>query len=121
VATDDYGRLEDALAAGAEPAMLCATCPWDRYCVTPPTMTKADVDEALRKATAEDDLRAQQARSQGKEPPLPMGGLLTAITTGSRHRTASICPVFALRLRSGRGRDIVDGAKVLMQGWDDRL
>jgi hypothetical protein len=114
-----YERVEEALAAGAEPAMLCTTCPWDRYCVTPPSMSKADVDRKMAEASAKDEAQLVAARSTGKDPGPPIQTLMTAMVMGGRHQQASICPVYALRLRSSRGRDLVDAVKASMQSWDD--
>lgn len=116
----DYSKVEQSLTEGADPAMLCTTCPWDRYCVTPPPMTKADVDKAMGDAKAKDDEQLAEARAAGKEPGMPVGMLVTAMVMGGRHQQAAICPVYALRLRSSRGRDLVDQVKAAMQEWDDQ-
>ena len=39
--------IREALKTGADPHMICATCPWDRTCIRPPAMTTGDVEEAL--------------------------------------------------------------------------
>jgi hypothetical protein len=117
--TADYKRVADALATGADPAMLCTTCPWDRFCVVPPTMTAAEVADAIKKAEADDAAKAEKARAEGKPDSMPIGALLTAVTVGGRDQQATVCPVFAARLRSSNGRNIVDGLKVQMKGWDD--
>ena len=118
----DYQAVQKSLADGSPPEMLCATCPWDRSCLSPPTMTKAEVDAVIEKAQADDVLRSANARLQGK----PMTGLeasaavlVTAMAYGGKDLSAAICPVLALRLRSSGGREIADGLKVSMQGWDD--
>jgi hypothetical protein len=111
----DYKPVQDALASGAEPAMLCATCPWDRSCVTPPVMTRADIDSQIAEAAAADK-RAMAEQGAGK---MPVGSLLTALMFGGRDTAAQVCPVFALRLKSGAGRGIADSVRSLMQGWDD--
>jgi hypothetical protein len=108
VAVTMYDRVEEALAAGAEPRLLCATCPWDRYCVTPPTITKADVDRKLEEARVQDEADRRRRAAAGERPDLPVGSLLTALTFDGRHQQATICPVYALRLRSSRGRELVD-------------
>lgn len=118
----DYQAVQKALAEGREPSMLCTTCPWDRSCLNPPTMTKAEVDAVIEKAQQDDVLRSANARLKGK----PMAGLeasagllVTAVAYGGRDLSAHICPVLALRLRSSSGREIADGLKSSMQGWDD--
>ena len=115
----DYSRVAEALSAGADPAMLCTTCPWDRYCITPPEMTKAEIDKALEDAKVKDEESRAKAVAQGKEPGMPMGMLLTAVTMGGRDTQASCCPVFVLRLKTSQGRSVVDTLKAGMQSWDD--
>jgi hypothetical protein len=118
----DYEAVQKALADGAAPSMLCTTCPWDRSCLTPPTMTRAEIDTLLEKAQAEDAERAADARRRGKTMKAleaSSGLLMTAVAYGGKDTSASICPVLALRLRSSGGREIADGLKVTMQGWDD--
>jgi hypothetical protein len=116
----DYGPVQKALAEGADPAMLCATCPWDRTCLTPPTMTKAEVDAKIAEATDQEDKRLAEARASGKDGGFPVGAIMTALIFGGKEQSASICPVFALRLRSSGGRRIADDLKASMQGWDDQ-
>jgi hypothetical protein len=116
---NDYRAVDDALNSGADPAMLCATCPWDRYCVTPPTMTRAEVEKQIAEAKREDEEEAAASRAAGRDAGMPVGMLLSALALGGRDKTALICPVFALRLRSSGGRQIVDRLKERMQSWDD--
>lgn len=116
----DYSAVQKALTDGAEPAMLCATCPWDRTCVSPPVMTSAEIDAEIAKASAEDQRRSDAAVAAGKAAPLPTATLMMAAVYGGKDTSAQICPVFALRLRSGSGRDITDGIRATMQGWDDQ-
>jgi hypothetical protein len=111
----DYKPVQDALAAGTPPAMLCMTCPWDRNCVTPPTMTRADVDAQVAEAKAMDE---QQMAKPGADK-MPVGTLLTALMFGGRDTAAQVCPVFALRLKSSGGRKLADGIRGSMQDWDD--
>ena len=115
----DYSAVQQALEDGAQPSMLCATCPWDRTCVTPPAMTKAEIDAKVAEASRKDDERAAEARASGQQVPMPVGSLLTALTFGARDTMGQFCPVFSLRLRSSGGRGIADSVKSAMQGWDD--
>jgi hypothetical protein len=118
----DYQAVQKALAEGSAPSMLCTTCPWDRSCLNPPTMTKAEVDAEIAKAQAEDLVRSANARLKGKPMPgleASAGLLMTAMAIGGKDVSALICPVLALRLRSSGGREIADGLKATMQGWDD--
>lgn len=114
-----YKEVQEALAQGVEPTMLCATCPWDRYCITPPSMTKGEVDQRLDEAKAKDEADRKKAEAEGKSPNLPMGQFIMALAVSGKDLTASCCPVFVTWLRSSAGRGIVDGMKATMQGWDD--
>jgi hypothetical protein len=118
--TTDYQAVQKALAAGTDPAMLCATCPWDRNCFSPPTMTAADVEQQIREAKAKDERAAEMARLSGRDPAMPVGTLMTALIYGGKDTSAQVCPVFGLRLRSSGGRKIADTFKALMQEWDDQ-
>lgn len=118
--SSDYQAVQKALSGGTEPRMLCQTCPWDRNCVTPPTMTSADVEAQIEQAVAKDQAKAEQARMMGRQPEMPVGALLTTLFLGTRDTSAQVCPVFALRLRSSGGRKIADQFKALMQDWDDQ-
>ena len=112
-------KVEDALASGADPAMLCQTCPWDRYCIEPPDMSKADYEAQMEKAKADDEAEVERKKAAGQQASLPMGSLLTALTLGGRTTMGKMCPVFAARLRSSSGRGIADGLKQQMAAWDD--
>ena len=117
---NDFQPVQKALAGGADPAMLCATCPWDRNCVTPPSMTSADIDARIKEGSEMDEKRAAEARATGRDPGMPTGTLLSALMFAGRDTSASVCPVFALRLKSSGGRKIADTFKGLMQEWDDQ-
>ena len=116
----DYSTVRKALEEGADPGMLCTTCPWDRTCISPPSMTKAEIDAEMAKASAEDKERAVAARLKGAPEPMPTGSLMTALVYGDKDTSAQVCPVFALRLRSGGGRRIADSLRASMQEWDDQ-
>lgn len=115
----DYQAVQKALASGAEPSMLCATCPWDRNCVTPPEMTSADVEARMADAKEKDKQAAEQARLSGKDPGMPFTSLMTVLTFAGKDTSAQVCPVFALRLKSSGGRRIADIVRGAMQSWDD--
>jgi hypothetical protein len=118
----DYEPVQKALGEGLDPAMLCQTCPWDRPCITPPTMTSAEVKAHMDKAVREDMERAAVTGGGGRESGLSAiaGTLMTAVAFGGKDTAAQVCPVFALRLRSGAGRSIADSLRESMQGWDDQ-
>lgn len=112
----DYQRVQDALKGGAEPAMLCMTCPWDRYCIKPPTMTSDEVQAKLDEAKERDRAEAEVAQAEGKSGTMPMSTIMSLAVVGGKDRTAEICPVLAMRLRTAEGRGIVDALKSHMQG-----
>lgn len=113
---NDYRAVSDAMAAGASPSMLCATCPWDRYCITPPTMTKQDVDTRIEEAKAKDEAKDKASPNLSG---MPINMLMNLVAFASKDIEAMVCPVFAMRLRSSEGRDIVDGLKDTMKAWND--
>lgn len=115
----DYAAVKKALTDGAQPAMLCATCPWDRTCISPPTMTSAEIDAKMAEAAAQDDQKLATAKLVGEGDGFPVGTLVTALAYAGKDTSAQICPVYALRLRSSGGRQIADAMKATMQGWDD--
>jgi hypothetical protein len=104
----NYDAVERELAAGTQPEVLCATCPWDRLCVQPPAMTKADIQAKMAEAERRDK------QQLGKE--LPLGSLLTAMTFGGRDQAGRMCPVFVLTLRSPEGRKLADSVRQMMRG-----
>lgn len=110
----DYQAVTKALADGADPAMLCTTCPWDRNCVTPPSMTASEVEQQVREAAAKDEMTMRSDSSKA-----PMGSLLTALFLGGRDTAMQACPVLCLRLRSADGRKLADQVRSIMQGWED--
>ena len=118
--SSDYQAVQKALSGGADPSMLCATCPWDRNCFSPPTMTSADIEQCVTEAQREDEARAATARAEGRDAGMPAGTLVTALLFAGKDTSAQVCPVFALRLRSSGGRKIADMFKSLMQAWDDQ-
>jgi hypothetical protein len=110
----DYQAVAKALAEGAQPAMLCATCPWDRNCVNPPEMTSGEVEQQIREAVAKDEaaMRADPAK-------VPAGTLLTALFMAGKDTAIQACPVLGVRLRSADGRGIADLVRNAMQSWED--
>jgi|SRR5579859_1298553 len=113
----DYEAVKKALAAGADPAMLCTTCPWDRNCLTPPSMTAMDIDEQIQQAALKD-------RQPGGPPPpegegrFPVATMMAALVYAGKDTAIQGCPVAVVRLRSGDGRKIAEMVKALMQSWE---
>lgn len=117
----DYTQVKDALKVGANPREICMTCPWDRFCVTPPAMTAGEVDGKIEEAKLSAEADVKTARAEGRE--YGMGSLVaTMVTTmlyAGKDTQADMCPVFALRLRSSEGRVLVDVVRDRMKSWDD--
>ena len=111
----DYKRVSDALRDGAEPEMLCMTCPWDRFCITPPSMTSADVERATEEAKRRDDEKVERRRAEGKDPGMPVDSMLTIITMAGKDTSCSVCPVFALRLRTEDGQAMASTIRTHMR------
>lgn len=118
----NYKAVSEALAAGANPAHLCGTCPWDRHCVLPPSMTKAEVEAQIAKAKEQDKQAAEELTARGENPGIGavITTLITSVTIGGRDTLAQVCPVFALRLRSSGGQEIAQLIKGTMHDWDDQ-
>jgi hypothetical protein len=106
----DYTPVKKALEAGTPPELVCAACPWDRLCITPPTMTADEIERQINDAERKDAERA------GGENKMPVGMLLTALTLGGRDTAAQLCPVFALKLRGPEGRAVADTLRTSMRG-----
>lgn len=116
---NDYKQVTEALEGGADPSLICATCPWDRYCVSPPSMTSAQVKAEIDKASEKDREESERRKAEGKDVVMPLGSLMTAVMLGGKDTSATICPVFALRLRSSDGEHIAKSIKDEMRAWDD--
>jgi len=116
-----YIQVSDALSRGVEPALLCSACPWDRYCITPPEMTRAEVDAKIEGSNRQAEAQMDKARAEGKEGGMGaiIDALMTSVIYGGKDTQATACPVFVARMRSSNGRVIVDRIKELMQAWDD--
>ena len=112
----DYKAVSDALASGADPAMLCATCPWDRNCVNPPMMTASDIDRQIADAAAKDKEMAKADPSAGE---MPFGAILATVIYAGKDTALQACPVLGIRLRSADGRRIADMVRSAMQSWEE--
>jgi hypothetical protein len=82
-------------------------------------MTRAEVDAKIKEAQHEDNDRRVAAQASGGDLGFPVTTLLTALSVGGRDTAASVCPVFAMRLRLPEGRHIVDLVKTHMQSPRD--
>lgn len=115
--SNDYSKVQDELDRGTAPEVLCRQCPWDRYCVVPPTMTRDEVNTEMAEAKRKDRLRADQQEAAGKPVGIPVETVVAALSLSRLASTLPCCPVFILRLRSNRGKKIAELAKEQMQHW----
>lgn len=81
----------------------CATCPWNRNCIEPPTMTADDVKGVIEKQ--------EEGNSSEKRM---VGGILATMVFGGKDTECRACPIFIERLRqgpelSGRVKEIMKG------------
>jgi hypothetical protein len=107
-----HDQARKSLAEGVAPELVCATCPWDRLCVEPPTVSRAEIDRQLERSKAEDEARVRR-----NPEAIPLVTLTMAAILGGRDTSGRLCPVFALRLRGPEGRNLADVLRVQMQGW----
>jgi len=108
-----HEQAKKDLAQGIPAELICATCPWDRLCVEPPSMSSAEIERQLEEAKLID----QQNDPDGKR--MPVGTLMTTLAFVGRDSSGRLCPVFALRLRGSDGRQIADSLKSTMQTWEE--
>jgi hypothetical protein len=105
-----YEQVAAELAKGTDPAMLCATCPWDRNCVNPPEVSAAEIRQKI-------DESAESARARGSDPVVVT--VMATLVLAGRDTALQVCPVLAVRLRSADGRKAAEAVKNLMQNWDE--
>jgi hypothetical protein len=106
-----HEQAKRELQAGTPAELICATCPWDRLCVEPPTMSSQEIDRQIAAAQAKDE-----ANPDAK---MPMTMLMTAMVIGGRDSTGRLCPVFALRLRGPDGRVVAHSLRTAMRAWGE--
>ncbi len=105
-----YGPVLQEMAAGTPHDLICGTCPWDRLCIQPPQMTRAEVDNNI--ATAKE--HAARDGATGRDL---AAVTLTAIAMfGGRDVMGTMCPVFVARLQSPDGRQLSDHVRATMRG-----
>lgn len=105
----NYRQVTEALQAGADPHMLCETCPWDRNCINPPAMTAGQVKVELDKAKAE-AVKPEPGGDRPRDGGLMMG-LLSSLMISGKDTQAEVCPVLAVSLRTPDGRRINDALR----------
>lgn len=109
----DYKQVAEALKKGTDPDNLCMTCPWDRFCIMPPAMSSADIEDKIKEAQVKDNEKDPDHKG------LPFGMMLTALLVAGKDVTSEVCPVLSLRLRTQAGRVISDSLKGVMKGIHD--
>lgn len=108
-----HEQAKASLEAGEPAELICATCPWDRLCVEPPTISAQEISRKLDEAIAKDTNRDPGHTG------MPVTSLLTAITWAGKDTAGKLCPVFALRLSGPDGRAVADGLRSTMRAWSD--
>jgi len=74
-----------------EQQVTCSTCPWSKFCITPPVMSKAEVD-----AKIQGDLdKVKETKDEGAL----MQPMLSALMFSGKDTECQVCPVFAAKLR----------------------
>ena len=76
-----------------EQQIECTTCPWNKNCIEPPTMTEDEVKAKMEEAGPKQGMD----REEGEKS--MMSGMLTAMFFGGKDTEAKVCPVFANALR----------------------
>jgi len=107
----DYAAVKGQLQQGIDPTLLCAACPWDRLCVTPPAMT---TDEVSAKMSEVESPSPSASRSEGEQALAKL--LFTAVAYGGRDTQATLCPVLAAEMRSPQGRELNEVLRAKMGG-----
>ena len=108
----DYNAVTEAMKAGTPPELICAACPWDRLCITPPSMSRADIEKQINEAKQQDADKQAMSGERG----LPVGMLLTTLMFAGKDTAAQLCPVFSLKLKSPEGRQVADSIRNAMRG-----
>jgi hypothetical protein len=118
VAMANYTQVQEALTAGTSPADLCRTCPWDRLCITPPEMSRAEIERKMKES--EDLLKAPKPDgTKDNGVGQIVGSLMTSMLYNGKDTQAQVCPVLVVRMKSSEGRSVVDGVRAQMKAWDD--
>lgn len=99
------GKKMDSIASKVEAMVNCQTCPWDQFCIRPPSMTREEIDERM------------EEMGKGDEPDRAVfGTLLGAIVFGGKDAECSVCPVFAQRLKESP--TLATRIREMMQNWE---
>lgn len=77
-------------------ALDCATCPGNRNCISIPSMTKEEVEEATRIPKPD-----EEGGIEGTQTDHMVGALLAMLAFSGKDVECPCCPKFIERLRSG--------------------
>ena len=114
----DYSQVTKALEAGVSPSDICSTCPWDRFCIVPPEMTKDDIHQRIN--GPEDEIADGEADAN-KAVNQIMKTVFNTILFSGKDTQAQVCPVLVVRMKSSDGKRIADSMKDQMKSWDDKV
>lgn len=76
-----------------EQQVNCSTCPWNKLCIQPPSMTRAEIDNKVNSS-----LGKMNSDKEDKEGGA-IGAMMTAVMLGGRDRECFACEVFVDKLR----------------------
>lgn len=103
----NYTQVSEALDRGVQPEMICSTCPWDRLCIEPPSMTRAEVAEKTAVPKVED--------GQSMTDKVLTNSIINLLAFAGKDQSATVCPVLAVRLRTNDGKHVADTIRSIMQ------
>lgn len=103
-----YTDVTQALDRGVEPKELCSTCPWDRHCVNPPTVSRAEVEAKTAPPAGLD------AEDAGQATKALVRGLLDLVIYVGKDRQLEACPVLAAELAGPGGCALHDAVRTHM-------
>ncbi len=76
-----------------EQQVECASCPWDKLCIRPPSMTEAEVKEKMERE------RPSNPNDPKAEDGALLGSMLSAIFFAGKDRECIACTAFITKLR----------------------
>ncbi len=85
----------------------CPTCPWNKNCIEPPTMTKEEVDAKVKEARPTPEMSGEQKEG------VILSGMLSVMFFGGKDTESQVCPIFANVLRDSP--ELSQKIKALMQ------
>ena len=79
-----------------EQQVECSTCPWDKFCIQPPSMTEEQVEAEIKKDRGGNDPEDPKAREGAM-----IGGIMSALMFAGKDRECRACTTFITKLREG--------------------